>query len=171
MEHLFWIGRLYVTTENTQKSCSCGDIGTENYKNLEKWYVSYYYWSVRYKRTLLLYWPGNSASPRATIVLIVVAAAVISLTVHGSLQITDNEYPLMHYTKLISEEHFTVERSLVTVLPLAEEDSANKEAGCLIEELHTSGRWPVLVYNVSCTCHAVKSLQEPWLFQCLHFFY
>jgi hypothetical protein len=32
---------------------------------------------------------------------------VISCPVHGSLPITDHEYPLMHYTKLISEEYFT----------------------------------------------------------------
>jgi len=37
----------------------------------------------------------------------------------------------------------------VIVLPLAEEDSTNKEEDCLIEELHASGRWPILVYNVS----------------------
>jgi hypothetical protein len=38
----------------------------------------------------------------------------------------------------------------VVVLPLAEEDPTNKEVGYLIEELHKSGRWPVLVFNVSC---------------------
>ena len=37
----------------------------------------------------------------------------------------------------------------MTALPLAEEDSTNKEVGYLIEELHTSGLWPILVYNVS----------------------
>jgi len=37
----------------------------------------------------------------------------------------------------------------VVVLPLAEEVSSNKEVGYLIQELHTSGRWPILVYNVS----------------------
>lgn len=37
----------------------------------------------------------------------------------------------------------------MVVLPLAEEDSTNNEVGYLIEELHTSDRWPILVYNVS----------------------
>jgi hypothetical protein len=58
----------------------------------------------------------------------------MSCTVHGPLPIADDEYPLMHYAKLISEEHFTVGRPLVIVLPLAEEDSTNKEVGYLIEE-------------------------------------
>jgi len=65
------------------------------------------------------------------------------------LQITDHEDTLMRYTKLISEEHFTAGRPLVRVLPLVEEDSANKEVGYLNEELHTSGRWPILVQNIS----------------------
>ena len=82
-------------------------------------------------------------------VLIVIAVAIFATPVHGNLQITNHEYPLMHYTKLISEEHFTAGRPLVIVLPLAEEDSTNKEVGYLIEELHTSGRWPVLVFNTS----------------------
>jgi hypothetical protein len=54
----------------------------------------------------------------------------------------------MHCTKLISEENFTAGSPLVIVLPLAKEDSTNMEVGYLIEELHTSGRWPILVYNV-----------------------
>jgi hypothetical protein len=84
-------------------------------------------------------------SPKAMIVIIFTVVAVISHTVHGSLQITEHEYSLMHYTKLISEEHFTLGRPLVIVLPLAEEDSTYKEVGYLIEELRTSGRWPILV--------------------------
>ena len=94
-------------------------------------------------------------SPRAMIDLIFTVVAVISPTVYGSLTITDDEYPLMHFTKLISEEHFTPGRPLVIMLPitplgaaLPPADSSNKEAGYLIEELHTSGRWPILVYNV-----------------------
>ena len=82
-------------------------------------------------------------------VFIFTAVTLISPTVHGFLPVTVHEYPLMHYTKLISEEHFTAERPLVVVLPLAEEDATNKEVGYLIEELHTSGRWPILVYNTS----------------------
>jgi hypothetical protein len=54
----------------------------------------------------------------------------------------------MRYTKLISEEHFTTGRPLVTLLPIAEKGTTDDEVGCLIEELHTSGRWPILVYNV-----------------------
>jgi hypothetical protein len=54
----------------------------------------------------------------------------------------------MHYTKHISEENFTAGRPLVIVLPLAEESRTNDEVGYLLEELHTSGRWPILVYNM-----------------------
>jgi len=87
-------------------------------------------------------------SPRAMIVLIFTVLSLISSSVHGSLQITDQEYPLMHYTKLISEEYFIVGRPIVIVLPLAEEESTNKGVGYLLEELHRSVRWPILVYNV-----------------------
>jgi len=83
------------------------------------------------------------------IVLIFTVVALISPPVYGSLSIAEHEYPLIHYTKLISEEQLTSGRPLVIVLPLAEEDSTNKEVGYLIEELHTSGRWPVLVFNTS----------------------
>jgi hypothetical protein len=55
----------------------------------------------------------------------------------------------MHYTKILSEEYFTPGRPLVIVLPLADEDSTNEEVRYLLEELHTSGRWPMLVFNVS----------------------
>jgi hypothetical protein len=58
----------------------------------------------------------------------------------------------MYYTKLISEENFTAGSPLVRVLPilplgiaLSLVDSKNKEVGYLIEELHKSGRWPILV--------------------------
>jgi hypothetical protein len=80
---------------------------------------------------------------------IFIVVAVISPTVHGTMPNTEQEYLLMHCTKLISEEHFTAGRPLVIVLPLAEEDSTNKEVGYLIEEMHTSGRWPILVFNIS----------------------
>jgi hypothetical protein len=85
----------------------------------------------------------------AMFVLILIAVTVMSCSVHGFLPITEHEYPLMRYTKLISEEHFTAGRPLVIVLPLTEEDSTKKEVGYLIEELHTSSRWSILVYNVS----------------------
>jgi carbonic anhydrase len=74
------------------------------------------------------------------IILILTVAAVISSTVQGSLQITEHEYTLMHFTKHISVEHFTTGRPLVMLLPLAEEDTTNKEVGYLIDELHTSVR-------------------------------
>jgi hypothetical protein len=77
------------------------------------------------------------------------AVTAISHTVHRSLPITDHEYPLMHYTKLISDKHFTAGRPLVIVLPLEEKSSPNNEVGYLIEEMHKSGRWPIIVYNVS----------------------
>jgi len=35
------------------------------------------------------------------------------------------------------------------LLPLAEEESSNKEVGYLTEELHTSGRWRILVFDTS----------------------
>jgi hypothetical protein len=93
-------------------------------------------------------------SSRNMIAPIFTAVAVISPTVHGSLKITEHEYPLMHYTKLVSEEHFTAGRPLVIVLPqaskgvaLSREESSNKEVGYLTEKLHISGRWPTLVFN------------------------
>ena len=79
-----------------------------------------------------------------------IVVTAISLTVHGSLQLTTHEYPLKHSTKHINEEHFTDGRTLVTVIPLAE-DSSNSEMVHFIEELHTSGSWAILVYSVSFT--------------------
>ena len=74
--------------------------------------------------------------PRTMIDLIFTVIAVISPTVHASLPVTDHEYPLMHYTKLISEETFTAGRPLVLMLPvvplgaaLSLVDSSNKEVG------------------------------------------
>jgi len=74
---------------------------------------------------------------------------VTSCVVHASFQITPHDYPLMHYTVLIGEENFTPGRPLVIVLPFAEEDSTSNNVRYLIQELHTSSRWPVLVFNVS----------------------
>jgi hypothetical protein len=68
----------------------------------------------------LLYFPRNQTSARAMVILIFTVVAVISQTVHGPLPTTKQEYPLMHYTKLVSEEHFTPECPLLIVLPLAE---------------------------------------------------
>jgi len=53
----------------------------------------------------------------------------------------------MHFTKLISEKIFNSGLPHELVLLTAGEDSTNKEVGYLIEELHTSGRWPILVHN------------------------
>ena len=74
---------------------------------------------------------------------------VVSCTVHASLQITTDDYPLMHYTSLISEENFIPGRPLVIMLPLAAEGSTGNEVKYLIQELHTSGHWPILVFNFS----------------------
>jgi hypothetical protein len=88
-------------------------------------------------------------STRAMIIAIFTFLVLILSTVDGSLPITAHEYPLMHSTKLISEEHFTAGHPLVIVLPLAEEVSTNKEVGYLVEELHTSECWPIVLYNIS----------------------
>ena len=82
----------------------------------------------------------NQMSPRAMILLFFTVLTVISPTALGSLTITDRDYPLMYYTKLISEEYFTAGRP-------PRVDSSKKEVGYLIEELHESGRWPILVHN------------------------
>jgi hypothetical protein len=103
----------------------------------------------RTDRHKTLHLTGNQIGAKAMIIFIFTVAAVISPSVHRSLPTTEHGYPLMHYPKLIRDEHFTVGRPLVIVLPLVEEDSTNKEVGYLIDELHSSGRWPVLVYNVS----------------------
>jgi len=86
---------------------------------------------------------------RNMILFIFIVIAVILPTVHSSLQITDHEFPLMLYSKLISEEHFIPRCPLVVVLPRAEEVSSKQEVGYLIQELHKSVRWPILVYNDS----------------------
>jgi hypothetical protein len=89
-------------------------------------------------------------STRAMIVPIFTFLVLISSTAKGSLQITNHEYSLMQFTKLLSEETFTSGLPLVVVLPLMwVEYSNSKEVGYLIEELHTSGRWPILVRNAS----------------------
>jgi hypothetical protein len=75
--------------------------------------------------------------------------ALISYTAQRSLHITPHDDSLMRYTKLVSEEHFTPGLPLGIVLPVAEEDSTSKAVGYLIQELHTSGRWPMLVLNIA----------------------
>jgi hypothetical protein len=78
------------------------------------------------------------------VVQIFMVVAIISFSVHGSLRITPREYPLMEYTKLISEEYFDVGRSLVIMI-----DSTNNHVSFLIEKLQTAGLWPVLVFDVT----------------------
>ena len=85
----------------------------------------------------------------AMFVFIFITVNAISCIFHDSLQINAQEYPLMHYAKLISEENFTAGHPLGIVLPLAEEPPTNKYVGYLIEELLTSGPWPTLVFNIS----------------------
>lgn len=97
----------------------------------------------------MLHFSEFGSFKKSTIFLIFTIVTPISPRVHGFLPITEHDYPLMCYTKLISEEHFTDERPLMIMLPLAEEDKTNKEVGYLIEELHASGRWPILVFNTS----------------------
>jgi hypothetical protein len=58
-------------------------------------------------------------SQRAMIALNFTIVAVMSPTFHRSLTITEHGYPLMHYTKVIIEEHFTAGHPLVIVLPIA----------------------------------------------------
>jgi len=98
----------------------------------------------------MLLYSGIQTCEMAMIFCIFIAVTAIPFTVHGSLQITDIEYPLMHYTKIISKEHFTAGRPLVILLATAKEDSTNKKVGYLIEKLHSSGRWPIQVYDFSC---------------------
>jgi len=88
-------------------------------------------------------------STRAMIVPIYTFLILISSTAKCSFQITNQEYPLMYYTKLISEEIFTPGLPLVVMLPLAGEDSTKKEVGYLIEELQISSHWPILVHNIN----------------------
>ena len=85
----------------------------------------------------------------AMIVPIFTFLVLISSTAKGSLQFTNQVHSLIHFTKLISEEKFTPGLPLAVMLPLAGEDSTNKEVGNLIEELQTSSRWPMLVHNIS----------------------
>ena len=54
----------------------------------------------------------------------------------------------MQYAKLISEEIFYDGSPLVVVLSVAEDNSTDK--GYLLEELHTSNRWPIRVFNINC---------------------
>jgi len=63
------------------------------------------------------YLPRNEMPTRAMIPPIFTFLVVICSTAHGSLQITNHEYPLMHITELTSEEMFTPALPLVAVLP------------------------------------------------------
>jgi hypothetical protein len=82
--------------------------------------------------------------------MVIFIFAVVLFTVQGSLQITF-QYSLMHCNRITNEEHSNAVPPLVTVLPIAVKDATREEVGYLIEELHTSGRCTILVYeyNVS----------------------
>ena len=101
------------------------------------------------KDTQPFYMPRSQMYTSAMIVPVFTFLVLIFSTAKCSLQITNHDYPLMHFTKLMSEEIFTPGLPLGVMLPRDLEDSANKEVGYLIEELHTSGRWPMVVYNIS----------------------
>jgi hypothetical protein len=60
-------------------------------------------------------------SQTAMIYPIYITVDLICGRVHGSLQITAHEYPLMHYKNLIREPHFTPGRPLVIRPPPVEE--------------------------------------------------
>jgi hypothetical protein len=79
---------------------------------------------------------------------ILVVVTLILCQVHGSLPLTDHEYPLMHYTKVTSEENFPFGLPLAIVLTVAEESTNKEEVVYLIKELHISGRWTIMVYSV-----------------------
>jgi hypothetical protein len=49
----------------------------------------------------------------------------------------------------MSEEYFSGGCPVELVLPLGVEESTSEEVEYLLRELHISGRWPILVYNVS----------------------
>ena len=83
------------------------------------------------------------------IVLIFIFVTVMPPMLPGKVQIAAYKYPLMHYVSYISEEIFTPGLPLVIVQPLSEEDSVNEEVEYLIQELHKSHRWPILVFSVS----------------------
>jgi len=81
----------------------------------------YWYWIFFLQTdTKSFYLPHNPLSARAMIFPIFTFLSLISSTVHGSLQIIDRDYTLMHFTKLISEENFTAGHPLVIVLPIEE---------------------------------------------------
>jgi hypothetical protein len=80
---------------------------------------------------------------------VLLVLAIILEAVGAFLQISVRDHPLMDCTKLISEQHFAAARPVVIVQPPMEGDSTTEEVGYLIAELHTSNRWPVLVFNAT----------------------
>jgi hypothetical protein len=80
---------------------------------------------------------------------VLIVLAVIWVEVVAFLKIRVPDHHLMDCTKLISEQHFALSRPVVIVLPRTEEDSTTEELGYLITELHTSNRWPILLFNTS----------------------
>ncbi|PNF33399.1 hypothetical protein B7P43_G04160 [Cryptotermes secundus] len=68
----------------------------------------------------------------------------------------------MDCTKFISEQHFTPAHPVVIVLPPTEEDSTTEEVGYLITALHTSSRWPLLLFN---TTYEMKGKMNTEIYQ------
>jgi hypothetical protein len=85
--------------------------------------------------------------------------AVTFTAVNASLNFIVRNHPLMDCTKFISEEHFTPGRPLVIVLPPVEQDSTKEEVGYLIEQLHKSSRWPILVFNVTYEMNSLMRIE------------
>jgi hypothetical protein len=81
------------------------------------------------------------------ILLIFMVFATISCRVIWSLKISRDDFDLMDYTKLISEEHFAVGHSVVIVLPYGKQASSYNALFYLIKNLHTSVKWSILVFN------------------------
>jgi hypothetical protein len=86
---------------------------------------------------------------RDMIISVLTFLVLISSTAKTFFQITYQEYPMMQFTKFIKKNIINPELPLQVVQLIAGEDSTNTEVGYLIEELHTSGRWPILEHNVS----------------------
>lgn len=85
---------------------------------------------------------------QCTMSVLLIFATILG-PVDAFLQMSFRDQPLMECTKLISEQHFTPARPVVIVLPPTKEDSTIEEVGYLITELHTSNRWPLLLFNTT----------------------
>jgi hypothetical protein len=86
-------------------------------------------------------------------------SAMMWVEVGAFLKISVHDHHLMDCTKLISEQHFTLARPVVIVLPATEEDSTTEEIVYLITELHTSNRWPILLFNTNYKVNANMTVE------------